>query len=244
MKKLLLILCSTAALVIPAIGASTVLAPAANAATPVTVSAGLKWTPTPGGNTWFGLLPNWCTMTAVGTDDLGNKIGITAGHCVANQNPGAKIHEYKNNLPAFLNPAIGELVYKDTTAEKDYAIIKFYNDRVVLDSTTPGGLEVTHVAQAVVGQHVQKDGATTGVDGGDVKAVNGFDVRTTYFEASGGDSGAPLITDDGGVVARLRGPEQSTPISPATGLIWRGLPDAIAEIPAGAPGHGFVHVNN
>lgn len=244
MRKLILALLSTVALLLSAFGASAVLAPVASAAAVETVSAGMKWTPTPGGQTWGGLLPNWCTMTAVGTDALGNKVGFTAGHCVANQNPGAKIHAYNNNLPAFLNPAIGELVYKDTSAAKDYAVIKFYDDRVVLDSTTPNGLEVTHVDTAVVPEAVQKDGSTTGISGGTVKSVNGFDVRTTHFQASGGDSGAPLITADGGVTASLRGPEQAYPWSPVTGLIFRGLPDAIAERPVGSVGNGFVHVNN
>lgn len=244
MKKLLIALFSTAALTLSGLGASAILAPAAQAAEVETVSAGMKWTPTPGGNTWFGLLPNWCSMTAVGTDDLGNLIGFTAGHCVANQNPGAKIHAYNNNLPAFLNPAIGELVLKNTAADKDYAVIKFYPERVQLDSTTPNGLEVTHVDTGVVDEAVQKDGATTGVSGGTIKSVNGFDVRTTHFAASGGDSGSPLITADGGVVASLRGPEQQFPWSPPSGLIFRGLPNAIAEIPVGTPGHGFVHVNN
>jgi hypothetical protein len=219
---------------------------------PVQISHGFKWTPNPGAFTWFGALPNWCTLTAVGNDSADRLIAITAGHCVANQNPGAPIYAYNNNLPAPINQPIGTLRSKNVTSTSgpsryDYAVIELDASRVTMHRNAVAGVAastVDAVGVPAVGQAVHKIGATSGRSDGTVTTVdvpNG-DVITTTMNATGGDSGAPLITTGANdVIGILRGPQQACPfICPVTGTLYKNLPDQLANIPAGQPGAGFT----
>lgn len=246
MRKLLLILASF----ILALGTSIGLAPNALAANPgtgpVSISHGFKFTPTPGAQTWGGALPNWCTITAVGNDTADRLIAITAGHCLANQQPGAPIYAYNNNFPQPPSQAIGNLRSKNEDANFDYAVIELIPTRVTMHQNGPNTSKVDGISAPAVGQEVCKVGATTGKSCGKVTEVkpNG-DVITTTLQASGGDSGSPLIvTATNDVIASLRGPQQACPFCPTTGTLFKNLPRNLAQIPAGQPGSGFTITTN
>lgn len=244
MRKFVFLLLSA----VLAVGFGFVASPVASASHPgtgpVSISHGFKFTPTPGAFTWFGALPNWCTITAVGNDSADRLIATTAGHCVANQNPGDPIYAYENNLPAPLNQPIGTLRSKNTDPNFDYAIIELMPNRVTMHQNGPAGTLVNHVEAPAVGQAVCMVGATSGKHCATVTQVNpNGDVITGVMQGStGGDSGSPLIvTATNGVVADLRGPVQACPVvCPVTGTLFKNLPRNLAQIPAGQPGSGFV----
>lgn len=191
MKKIILLFLSTIAIVLP----MWAFAATASAQTGVAVSNGIAWTPNsslPPGGQPDKPLSDYCTMGVVGTDQSGNKIGISAGHCVESVADGAPIYRWTpNNGP---REQIGTLAYHSggATSGVDYSVIKFNND-AVLSSNGPGARIDGIGPSNPVGIHC-KDGQSTGVTCGQIITANTTPTRFfSYTTAGPGDSGGPAF---------------------------------------------------
>jgi hypothetical protein len=168
------------------------LQPAANADAPVTVSNGTAWTSNavPTAVPQVKGLGDYCTMGVVGTDASGNKVGITAAHCVSQYEDGDTVYLYATTAAARI--PIGTIAHRDTAI--DYVVIKF-GDNVTLSSNGPGA-RVDGIGPAnVQGRIACKDGQTSGVSCG---FIYGQDANV-YFStgyALPGDSGGPLFVNN------------------------------------------------
>ncbi len=115
------------------LGAFLVNAPAASATG--LVSNGIAWTddlnpvPHPPG------IIEFCTMGVVGTDSLGNKIGISAAHCVDGTPDGAPVYRYAPTGP---REHIGNIAYRSPGGGTgvDWVVL-YLNADAVLTSNGP-----------------------------------------------------------------------------------------------------------
>ena len=211
MKRILILLASIAAFVLPMLA----FAPAAQAATGV-VTNGTGWT----GSLTANGPENRCTLAAVGYDQYGNKIAISAAHCVS-QSPGplpgggwsngnyvpdgGPVYEWTpNNGP---RKHIGNIAYRSWNGTgypvpvdqvnpnsfgTDYVVIKLNAD-ADLRSNGPGArIDGIGVANPGLFTNMCKDGIGSGITCGIVVG----DSPTRIFTAglsTGGDSGGPLF---------------------------------------------------
>ncbi|WP_051365334.1 hypothetical protein [Rhodococcus sp. JG-3] len=123
-----------------------------------------------------------CSIAAVGYDDAGRLVALTAGHCIL-----------RSGLPVTLVGSPAAPV--GTTAVghwgPDYGVI-------VLDPTkvTPvnslGGITVTDIGTASVGQPVCKTGLGSGVTCGSIVDARGSDLMSDALTVWS-DSGGPLV---------------------------------------------------
>lgn len=169
-------------------------APATAQAAPV-VTNGIAWTTNehaPGFMQWFKPSGDYCTMSVVGTDDLGNKVGISAAHCISHEPDGTTVRRW-TPWNRYREP-IGEIAYRNSAL--DYVVIDLYDD-VILSSNGPG-LRLDHLGPANPTGVVCKDGQTTGVTCGVVTRQTDTHIYNLAFMGPG-DSGGPLMQGDGWV---------------------------------------------
>lgn len=182
MKKLLVSLTAAAALACSGL----VMAPAAQAA-PV-VSNGIAWTPNPSlpaGTAPDKPLSDYCTMGWVGYGPGGDKVGLSAAHCVAGKPDGAPIYRWTpNNGPREL---IGHIGFRDE--DVDWVVIRFVSNATV--TANGPALRIDSIGVNNPGGNSCKDGQSTGVTCGWIISQNATRIYT--FGAAGpGDSGGPL----------------------------------------------------
>ena len=182
-----------------------------------------------------------CTLTAVGTDAQGRKVGLTAGHC-------GEVGESVYSADALGVGAAGTVVAKDL--EYDYAVVELGSNTELTDNY--GGVKVNGVGtmNAGLGTQLCKQGVATGYTCGTTwLAQPGFAI--TQVCAGAGDSGAPVL-QDGRVVGSVTGgmlpfyeiscrtplqgplfmPTLVSPIAPAV--------DSLNRTDASRPGSGFT----
>ncbi|ATI36475.1 peptidase S1 (plasmid) [Rhodococcus sp. H-CA8f] len=129
-----------------------------------------------------------CTLTAVGYDNSGSLVALTAGHCGV---PGDRvIAEYQHGAGV-----IGRFTYSSPVS--DIAVIDL-DDAKVAPLRTVGGVTINGIGAApALGTIVCKEGRTTGNTCG---ITWGYDA--VYGEiiehacSMGGDSGGPLVVGD------------------------------------------------
>lgn len=186
------LIATTASAVAVLAAACAIAAPAASAATGV-VSNGIAWTthanPDPDN------ARDYCTMGAVGTDSSGNKVGISAAHCIWREPVGATVYRWARTAAG--RTPIGTLSHRGdhTDIATDWTVIKF-NDDATLTSNGPGA-RITAIAPATLPQITIgcKDGITTGVTCGVITARS----TSNYWNLAyidGGDSGGPFFVND------------------------------------------------
>lgn len=239
MKRILIALASIAALILPMLA----FAPAASAATGI-VTNGMAWTAIPNaGPTLPGQNAKFCTLGVVGTDSSGNKIAISARHCLeldgTNANVGDPVFRY---LPTGAGNQIGTVSHYSPDwvggSDKfgvDWVVIKLNADSD-LRSNGPG-VRIDGIGTAPVpGQVLCKDGVTTGVKCGAVYGVTPTRIAS-FALASGGDSGGPAYVDTnyGKIVGMTRGLFEFINFSQV-------LSDIAAQ--SNPVGKGFVVTNN
>lgn len=125
-----------------------------------------------------------CTIAAVGYDNAGRLVALTAGHCVLA--PGLPV-TLLGNLGA---GAVG------TTASghwgPDYGVIELDATKVIPVRST-GGVTVTDIGPAAPGDPVCKTGAATGTTCGTVLDVRADTDVLTATPTLWADSGSPLV---------------------------------------------------
>ncbi|MFC0447011.1 S1 family peptidase [Rhodococcus jostii] len=201
------------------------------------VSNGIAWTddlnpvPHPPG------IIEFCTMGVVGTDFLGNKIGISAAHCVDDAPDGAPVYRYAPTGP---REHIGNIVYRSPGGGTgvDWVVIRLNAD-AVLTSNGPSARVDGIGAPNPVGPHC-KDGAGTGVHCGAITSQN-----TTRFysnaQSGGGDSGGPVLQNNTEIVGMVRGFD--TALFAFEYIKFAAVLDGINAQP-NPVGRGFVVTNN
>ncbi|MDW5597412.1 hypothetical protein VSS74_23895 [Conexibacter stalactiti] len=176
--------------------AAAFAAPAASAATGV-VSNGIAWTThaTPDPDN-----PNdYCTLGAVGTDSSGNKVGISAVHCIWREPDGATVYRWARTAAG--RTPIGRLSHRGDYSTPpsgftaDWVVMQL-NDDAVLTSNGPGA-RITGIAPATLPSATIgcKDGITSGVTCGLITAVSTANYWNLAYVAAG-DSGGPFFVND------------------------------------------------
>ncbi|WP_213015196.1 MULTISPECIES: hypothetical protein [unclassified Rhodococcus (in: high G+C Gram-positive bacteria)] len=182
-----------------ALGVFLVEAPAASATG--VVSNGIAWTddlnpaPHPPG------IIEFCTMGVVGIDSLGNKIGISAAHCVDGTPDGAPVYRYAPTGP---REQIGNIAYRSPGGGTgvDWVVIRLNAD-AVLTSNGPSARVDGIGASSPVGP-LCKDGAGTGVHCGSITSQNPTRLYSNA-QSGGGDSGGPVLQNNTEIVGMVRG---------------------------------------
>lgn len=237
MKRILIVLASIAAFVLPMLA----LAPGAQAqAATGVVTNGMAWTANPSAGP-PGVVVPYCTLGVVGTDSSGNKIAISARHCVQdvfNAPDGADVYRY---LPTGTGGKIGTIAYRSANSPvsahgTDWVVIKLNAD-ADLFSNGPGiRIDGVNTSTPALGQVLCKDGVTTGVKCGAIYNVTPGRIYS-FAIASGGDSGGPAYIDTayGKIAGMVRGPGEFIRFSAV-----------LSEIngQANPVGKGFVATNN
>lgn len=236
LKKMGLGIAAAAMVVTP----MAVSAPAASAAE--TVSNGIAVTT----NAVDAPGKDYCTLGAAGTDNSGNKVGITAAHCFSHEADGAVIYKATGTNRATRTP-IGVISHRGTYVHptptgdnRDWLVIKF-DDDVNLTSNGPGARITSTAAAITSGQFINgcKDGVTSGVTCGIVSTVSPTKYQNFAFMDSG-DSGGPFFVNNN----EWAGINQARtfPFGPST---YVRADKIVADINAGtnAVGKGFVVAN-
>ena len=217
------------------LGAFLVNAPAASATG--LVSNGIAWTddlnpvPHPPG------IIEFCTMGVVGTDSLGNKIGISAAHCVDGTPDGAPVYRYAPTGP---REHIGNIAYRSPGGGTgvDWVVL-YLNADAVLTSNGPSARVDGIGSPNPIGAHC-KDGAGTGLHCGSITAQN-----TTRFysnaQSGGGDSGGPVLQNNTEIVGMVRGFD--TALFAFEYIKFTAVLDGINAQP-NPVGKGFIVTNN
>lgn len=140
-----------------------------------------------------------CTVAAVGTDSLGNKLALTAGHCVAVGQRMTRLNAQGLFVPANQRTEIGVGAVSKITVtgatqpnKLDYGFVKLDND-VELVSTGRSS-----VAAPVLWQSVTRIGNDLGFQVNQQTNITGY--TTNDFTIAGsvapGASGGPVVADD------------------------------------------------
>lgn len=221
------------------LGAFLVNAPAASAATGV-ISNGIAWSPNTVTPPTAGLdkpLGDYCTMTAVGTDVHGNKLAISAGHCVGLQDTNA-VNYKPDGAPVYrwvpnngYRDQIGTIAYRGDV-DRDFVVIKL-NDDAILSSTGPGA-RIDGVGATNPFGVMCKDGQSTGVTCGLITGQNAFRLNNLALGFNG-DSGGPAWVAAGKLVGLVRGPGEYVKYAPVHDAILTHLSPI---------GDGFAITNN
>jgi hypothetical protein len=153
----------------------------ASAQESTTVTNGMRWNTLTESNQFPF---DWCSIAAVGYDNLGNKVALSAGHCIANEPLDAPVYLYDDRAAG----PVGTLSTRNT--ELDYVIIKL-NPDVNIDSDGPR-VRIDSIGPARPDLITCKDGATTGTTCGLTLWYTDDRVYTTAPMFSG-DSGGALI---------------------------------------------------
>ncbi|SED54108.1 hypothetical protein SAMN04490239_8700 [Rhodococcus koreensis] len=201
------------------------------------VSNGIPWTddlnpiPQPPG------VIDFCTMGVVGTDSIGNKIGISAAHCVDDAPDGAPVYRYTPTGP---REHLGNIAYRSPGGGTgvDWVVIRLNAD-AVLTSNGPSARVDGIGASDPVGPHC-KDGAGTGVHCGSITSQN----MTRFYsnaQSGGGDSGGPVLQNNTEIVGMVRGFD--TALFAFEYIKFAAVLDGIYAQP-NPVGKGFVVTNN
>ena len=216
------------AILVLALTGAGLTAGTASAEPTVIVSNGVKITPTLE-------FPGYGTLGAVGYDNQGNLVGITAGH-VDNNEPGGPVWLEQNK-------GVGPIGYfVNTNRALDYTVIVLDKEKVIPKSNGPGARidGLAPAGQPFLFQVACKDGQTTGVTCGAVVAKDATGYNS-YAVAYSGDSGGPGWVRD----TKLAGITLSIlNANPPGTTRWLSIFTILNNIPAGTPGKGFVPVNN
>ncbi|MGO4200547.1 hypothetical protein AB4Z09_02080 [Rhodococcus sp. TAF43] len=229
-KRVLLATLAAFAALVPALA----LAPAASAATG-TISNGIAWTAKPDAGPSNPLQnQEYCTLGVVGTDSLGNKIAISAGHCVSAVAGGATEFPDGATVYRFLSTGtgdpIGTIAYRDPSI--DFVVIKLNPDAVL----SPNGPEVRidSIGPSNPDGELCKAGVRTGVTCGPIYGQAASRINS-FVTANGGDSGGPAFVNDTQLVGMTRGPFEFVDFS--------AVLDGIAT-QSNPVGKGFAVTNN
>ncbi|MDH6281612.1 hypothetical protein [Prescottella agglutinans] len=229
-KRILL----TAAAALAALAPALAIAPTASAATG-TVSNGIGWTAKPDAGPSNPMQnQEYCTLGVVGTDNLGNKIAISAGHCVSAVAGGAT--EFPDGATVYrfgssgTGAPIGTIAYRDPHI--DYVVIKL-NPDTVLTSTGPEA-RIDSIGPSHPEGTLCKSGVRTGLTCGPIYGQAAPRINS-FATANGGDSGGPAFVNGSQLVGMTRGPFEFIDFS--------AVLDSIAA-QANPIGKGFVVTND
>lgn len=228
-----------AASAVAALAASLAIAAPASADTGL-VTNGIAWTTraTPDPRN----ARDYCTMGAVGTDSSGNKVGISAAHCVYDEPNGATVYRWARTAEG--RTPIGRLSHRGDyrSITTDWIVIQL-NDDAVLSSNGPGA-RITSVAPAELPQVTIgcKDGITSGVTCGVITARSTANYWNLAF-INDGDSGGPFFVNDHQWAGINQGWTTGFPGVP--GVIYVRATKILADIEAGSNpvGKGFAITN-
>ncbi|WP_430331755.1 hypothetical protein [Rhodococcus sp. ACT016] len=229
-KRILLSTVAALAALAPALA----ITPAASAATG-TVSNGIAWTAKPDAGPSNPLVnQEYCTLGVVGTDAIGDKIAISAGHCVSAAAGGAT--EFPDGATVYRFGAagtgapIGTIAYRDPHI--DYVVIKLNAD-AVLSANGPDA-RIDSIGPANPDGTLCKAGVRTGLTCGPIYGQAAPRINS-FATANGGDSGGPAFVNGSQLVGMTRGPFEFIDFS--------SVLDSIAAQP-NPVGKGFVVTNN
>lgn len=141
-----------------------------------------------------------CTLGFVGTDGANQPVGYTAGHCGSVGNA-----VYVNNVEVgtftqSVTPPTGPGgIILDANAP-DWGVITFNQNANVVAGD--GNINPTSIGGAAVGDRVCSQGRTTGYRCGEITSIDGYWINTTIVRDRG-DSGGPLIREDGAALGLL-----------------------------------------
>ncbi len=154
--------------------------PVANAE-PTVVSNGMRWNTLEESNQFPF---DWCSIAAVGYDSNGDKVALSAAHCIKDEPLQAPVYLYDNRAGG----PIGTLSTRNV--EMDYVIIKL-NPDVNIQSLGPR-VRIDSIGEGRPDLITCKDGATTGTTCGITMWQNKDRFYTTAPMFSG-DSGGSLL---------------------------------------------------
>ncbi len=237
------LIASTASAVAVLAAACALAAPAASAATGV-VSNGIAWTtnatPDP------DQANDYCTLGAVGTDSSGNKVGISAAHCISHMPDGSTVYRWARTAAG--RTPIGTLSHRGdysnpvTSAISDWVVMDL-NDDAVLTSNGPGA-RITGIAPASLPQVTIgcKDGISSGVTCGVITARSTANYWNLAYMTAG-DSGGPFFVNDHDWAGINRGITTGFPGVP--GSVYVRATKILSDIETGSNpvGKGFVITN-
>jgi len=254
MKRILIVLSSIAALLLPMLA----FAPTASAATGI-VTNGMAWTANasyPGApSTLDKPFGDYCTLAVVGYDMHGNKVAISAAHCVSqnvngNWAPdGSPVYEWTpNNGP---RKHIGHISYRSWNGVgypvdpnqvnagsfgTDYVVIKL-NDDADIRSNGPAA-RIDGIGAANPFGVMCKDGQSTGVTCGWITGQNATRINNLAVGFNG-DSGGPawVDTNPGKIVGYVRAPGEYVKFA----AVLNEINSPGSPFPVGK---GFYPVNN
>lgn len=246
MKRIILSIMASIAMII---GLAAGFAPVASAAPTVPVGPGTGWTlktvPHNGAN-------DSCTITAVGHDNAGRLIGLTAGHCL--RDPANPTQQLPAGQPIYktVSPVANTQIGVSTGVQAwggqgtvpqstlDYAVIELDPNVVIPRSLSEDGtLSVTSFGTAGLFQNICKDGIATGNTCGLINNVS-----TNYYKSwasmFNGDSGSPAVKAGTGVLVAVGvGYDVSNP----SVFIYNKIQPVLTDINAKASyGAGFTLV--
>ncbi|MDV7991209.1 hypothetical protein [Rhodococcus sp. IEGM 1374] len=171
-----------------------------------------------------------CSIAAVGYDDAGRLVALTAGHCIL-----------RTGLPVTLVGSPAAPV--GTTAVghwgPDYGVIVLDPTKVIPVASL-GGVTVTDIGIGSVGQPVCKSGVGSGLTCGTIVENRGGDLMSDAVTVWA-DSGAPLVagTTLVGIASHASGAPLLSPTAYASASESMRLLNA-----SGAPGAGFRPVGS
>ncbi|MFM1723831.1 hypothetical protein ABEU20_002403 [Rhodococcus sp. PAM 2766] len=213
-KRVLLTALATFAALAPALA----LTPTASAATG-TVSNGIGWTAKPDAGPSNPMQnQEYCTLGVVGTDALGNKIAISAGHCVSEAAGGATEFPDGSTVyrfgPSGTGDPIGTIAYRNPLI--DYVVIEL-NPDAVLSSDGPEA-RIDSIGPSHPDGMLCKAGVRTGLTCGPIYGQEAPRINS-FATANGGDSGGPAFVNGSQLVGMTRGPFEFIDFSAVLGSI-------------------------
>lgn len=194
---------------------------------------------------------NFCSLAAVGSDDQGRKVALSAGHCMNGRGLGVDLYKCLDQTVG-TGCGLGEFIGRTATAssgfnfttlnqdnvELDYLVVELVPD-AVLSKTTPRGLVIDGVGPnpAPFSGIACKDGSRTGKTCGVVLSNMGNLVGSWQY-VNKGDSGSPLTFNNKivGITSHIDALKPWAPFN------FAGMDGIMADLNAqtGAVGHGFV----
>lgn len=139
----------------------------------------------------------YCTIAAVGTDSSGNKVAISAAHCVSNEPDGTVM--YRSQPDGTAGQALGTIANRGwqgatEVKDRDWLVIKLYDDAILSSNGPRARIDSIATTPLRTFQDIVcKDGQSTGVTCGLVVAQNDSAVYNLAAIFSG-DSGGAAFT--------------------------------------------------
>ncbi|MFF0542139.1 S1 family peptidase [Nocardia thailandica] len=129
-----------------------------------------------------------CSLTAIGTDNGGRLVGITAGHCAST---GARVGAEK----ALSAGVIGTVAYSDDAEFLDFAVLELDREKVAptrtIGQTTVAGIGAKPGSGATVCADGRTTGRSCGVVWGELEGTS-----INQYCSQPGDSGGPVVVGD------------------------------------------------